>query len=87
MSTEILESCFAKYQQREQQHSRSGFNSLLLTFPVLLRPTTAAQITAHMQRVKVANFQVWKQQHLPATLTSRRQLLYREAKPKAARGF
>jgi hypothetical protein len=82
MSTEILESSFAKYKQLEQQHSKGGFTSLLLTFPVLLRPTTAAEITASMQRVKVANIQAWKQQHLPATLTSRRQLLYREAKPK-----
>lgn len=81
MSTEILESCFAKYKQLEQQHSKGGFTSLLLTFPVLLRPTTAAEISASMQRVKVADIHVWKQQHLPTTLTSRRQLLYREAKP------
>ena len=85
MSTEILESSFAKYKQREQQHSQGGFTSLLLTFPVLLRQTTAAEITAGMQRVKVADLQAWKQQHLPATLTSRRQLLYREAKPKPKR--
>lgn len=82
MSTEILESCFAKYKQLEQQHSKGGFTSLLLTFPVLLRPTTAAEITASMKRVKVADIHAWKQQHLPTTLTSRRQLLYREAKPK-----
>lgn len=84
MSTEILESSFAKYKQLEQQHSK-GFTGLLLTFPVLLRPTTAAEITARKQRVKVAEIQAWKQQHLPATLTSRRQLLYREAKPKPKR--
>jgi hypothetical protein len=82
MSTEILESCFAKYKQLEQQHSKGGFTSLLLTFPVLLRPTTAKEITASMKRVKVADIHAWKQQHLPTTLTSRRQLLYREAKPK-----
>lgn len=85
MSTEILESSFAKYKQLEQQHSKGGFTSLLLTFPVLLRPTTATEITASMQRVKIADLQAWKQQHLPATLTSRRQLLYREAKPKPKR--
>jgi hypothetical protein len=82
MSTEILESCFAKYKQLEQQHSKGGFTSLLLTFPVLLRPTTAAEITASTKRVKVTDVQAWKQQHLPATLNSRRQLLYREAKPR-----
>ena len=48
MSTEILESCFAQYKQLEQQHSKSGFTSLLLTFSVLLRPTTATEITASM---------------------------------------
>jgi hypothetical protein len=85
MSTEILESCFAKYKQLEQQHSKGGFTSLLLTFPVLLRPTTAAEITASMQRVKTKDVQAWQQQHLPATLTSRRQLLYREANPKSKR--
>jgi hypothetical protein len=85
MSTEILESCFAKYKQLEQQHSKGGFTSLLLTFPVLLRPTTAAEVTASMQRVKTKDVQAWQQQHLPATLTSRRQLLYREAKPKTKR--
>lgn len=85
MSTEILESCFAKYKQLEQQHSKGGFTSLLLAFPVLLRPTTAAEITASMQEVKNKDIQAWQQQHLPATLTSRRQLLYREANPKPKR--
>ncbi|MEX2173602.1 MAG: hypothetical protein WD872_04520 [Pirellulaceae bacterium] len=73
----ILESCFAKYKQLQQQHSKGGFTSLLLTFPVQLRPTTAAEIIASLTRVKVADVHAWKQQHLPATLTSRRQLLRR----------
>ena len=85
MSTEILESCFAKYKQLEQQHSKGGFTSLLLTFPVLLRPTTAAEITASMHSTKVADINAWKQDHLPSTLTSRRQLLYREARPNTKR--
>lgn len=85
ISTEILESCFAKFKQLEQQHSKGGFTSLLLTFPVLLRPTAAAEITASMQSVKVAAIDTWQQNHLPHTLTSRRQLLYREAKPKTTR--
>lgn len=85
MSTEILESCFAKYKQLEQQHSKGGFTSLLLTFPVLLRPTTAAEIAASMQQVKVADIDTWRKQHLPKTLTARRQLLYREARPKRKR--
>jgi hypothetical protein len=82
LSTEILESCFAKYKQLEQQHSKGGFTSLLLAFPALLRPTTAAEITAAMQCVKTKDIIAWQQRHLPATLTSRRQILYREANPK-----
>jgi hypothetical protein len=85
MSTEILESCFAKYKQLEQQHSKGGFTSLLLVFPVLLRPTTAAEIASSMQRVKTKDVTAWKQKHLTTTLTSRRQLLYREANPKRNR--
>lgn len=85
LSTEILESSFAQYKQLEQQHSKGGFTSLLLALPVLLRPTTAVEITASMKRIKVADVQTWQQQHLPTTLTARRQLLYREAKPKLRR--
>lgn len=85
LSTEILESCFAQYKQLEQQHSKGGFTSLLLALPVLLRPTTAAEITASMTSIKVADVQAWQRQHLPRTLTARRQLLYREAKPKLRR--
>jgi hypothetical protein len=81
LSTEILESGFAKYKQLEQQHSKGGFTSLLLTFPVLLGPTTAGEITARLPNVKTKDIQAWQQQYLPATLTSRRQLLYREAMP------
>ena len=44
MSTEILESSFSLYKQLEKQHSKSGFTSLLLTFPTLLRPTTPKEI-------------------------------------------
>lgn len=85
MSTEILESCFGKYKQLEQQHSTGGFTSLLLTFPMLLRPTTAGEVTASMPRVQTKDIKAWQKQHLPATLTSRRQLLYRETKPKTKR--
>jgi hypothetical protein len=85
LSTEILESSFAQYKQLEQQHAKGGFTSLLLALPVLLRPTTAAEITASMQSSKVADVQAWQQQHLPTTLAARRQRLYREAKPQRRR--
>lgn len=85
MSTEILESCFGQYKHLEQQHSKGGFTSLLLCLPVLLRPTTAAEITASMQQVQTKEVRAWQQAHLPSTLTSRRQLVYREARPPRPR--
>jgi hypothetical protein len=85
MSTEIVESSFALYKQLEQQHSKSGFTSLLLTFPTLLRPTTPREVRASFARVKVADVKDWIQHHLPSTLAAKRQLVFREAraKPKA----
>jgi hypothetical protein len=81
ISTEILESSFALYKQLEQQHSKNGFTNLLLAFPTLLRETTAAEVTACLAAVKVADVKAWTKEHFPHTLTSQRQRLYREAKP------
>jgi hypothetical protein len=78
MSTEILESSFSLYKQLEKQHSKSGFTSLLLTFPTLLRPTTPKEIHAAFQRVKTADVKKWVHDHLPTTLASKRQLVFRE---------
>lgn len=82
MSTEILESSFALYKQLEQQHSKSGFTSLLLTFPTLLRATTPKEVKASFARVKVADVKAWIKQHLPSTLASKRQLAFREPRTK-----
>lgn len=80
MSTEILESSFSLYKQLEKQHSRSGFTSLLLTFPALLRPTTPKEVTASFARTKVDDVTAWVHKHLPHTLASQRQLVFREAR-------
>lgn len=80
LSTEILESSFALYKQLEQQHSKSGFTNLLLTFPTLLRETTATEVTACFAAAKVADVKAWTKEHFPNTLTAQRQRLYREAK-------
>jgi hypothetical protein len=85
LSTEILESSFALYKQLEQQHSKSGFTNLLLTFPTLLRETTATEVTACFAQAKVADVKAWTKEHFPSTLTSQRQRLYREAKPNNKR--
>ena len=82
ISTEILESAFALYKQLEQQHSKSGFTSLLLTFPTLLCETTAKEVTDCFARVKVADVKAWAKEHLPNTLASQRQRMFREANRK-----
>jgi hypothetical protein len=82
MSTEILESSFALYKQLEQQHSKSGFTNLLLTFPTLLRATTPKEVIASFARVKVADVKAWTTEHLPSTLASKRQLAFREPRTK-----
>jgi hypothetical protein len=82
MSTEILESSFSLYKQLEKQHSKSGFTSLLLTFPTLLRNTTPKEVTASLIRVKVADVKQWVKENLPCTLASKRQLIFREPRTK-----
>jgi hypothetical protein len=59
ISTEILESSFALYKQLEQQHAKSGFTNLLLTFPTLLQETTAEEVIACFAVVKVADIKAW----------------------------
>lgn len=81
LSTEILESSFALYKQLEGQHSKSGFTNLLLSFPTLLRDTTAAEVIACFASVKVADIKAWTKAHFPNTLTSKRQRMYQAAKP------
>lgn len=82
MSTEILESSFSLYKQLEKQHSKSGFTSLLLTFPTLLRNTTSKEVTASLGRVKMADVKQWAAENLPCTLASKRQLVFREPRTK-----
>lgn len=82
MSTEILESAFARYKQLEKQHSKNGFTSLLLTLPTLLRSTTPEEITASFSRVKTEDVKAWVKENLSTTLTAKRQLMFREAGPR-----
>jgi len=82
ISTEILESSFSCYKQLEQQHSKSGFTSLILVFPTLLRTTTAREVTACFAKIKVSDVKAWVKEHLPKTLASQRQRMFREANPK-----
>jgi hypothetical protein len=81
ISTEVLESTFSYYKQLEQQHSKSGFTSLLLAFPTLLQETTQSEVTSIFANVKVSDVKAWTKEHLPDTLTAQRQRMFREAKP------
>jgi hypothetical protein len=78
ISSEILESSFGAYKQLEQQHARSGYTQLILTFPVLFKPVTAAEIRRSFSRVKVADVQAWVEKWLPKTLDARRLAAYVE---------
>lgn len=78
LSTEILESSFARYKQLERQHSKSGFTSLIATFGSLLRDATPATIRSAFTRVKVKDVHQWIKDNLPKTLTAKRLITYRE---------
>ena len=80
MSTEILESSFALYKQLEKQHSKSGFTGLLLTYPILLRPTDTQEVRASFARIKVADVRALDRRAPPQHLASKRQLMFREAR-------
>jgi hypothetical protein len=81
-NTEVLESGFSLYKQLEQQHSKSGFTSLLLAFPTLLRETNQSEVTKIFATVKVSHVKAWTKEYLSDTLTAQRQRMFREAKPR-----
>ena len=78
LSTEILESSFGLYKQLERQHSKGGFTSLLAAFGSLLRPATPETVREALGRVSVKDVRQWVKQHLPETLTAKRQAAFRE---------
>jgi hypothetical protein len=80
LSTEILESIFGLYKQLEQQHSKSGFTSLLACLPALLKPTTPEAVSEAFQRVSAKDVKSWIQKHFGSTVNSRRQAAYAEHK-------
>jgi hypothetical protein len=85
LSTEILESCFAKYKQMERQHAKGGFTSLLGSFAALLKPTTPDEVTKAFAKVKVKDVKTWIDKNLGTTLGSRRRTTYQEHQ-KAKKG-
>lgn len=73
-STEILESCFARFKNLERQHSKGGFTSLLAAFPTLLRKATPETIKEAFTRVHVKDVKRWVHDNLGETLTSKRRV-------------
>lgn len=80
MSTEILESTFGLYKQLEKQHSKSGFTSLLLCLPALLRSATPESVTEAFGRVSNEDVAKWIKANFPSTVNARRQAAMAEYK-------
>jgi hypothetical protein len=81
LSTEIVESSFAKYKNLERQHSKQGFTGLLLAFAALLTRVTPEKIRATFATSLVRNVRHWIRDHLGPTLASKRTIAYRDCKP------
>lgn len=79
LSTEILESSFGLFKQRERQHSKGGFTSLLAAFGALLKPATPASVRRDFARVSVQQMRTWVTNNLKTTLASKRQTAYAES--------
>lgn len=78
MSSEILESSFARFKTFEQFHARSGFTQVLLAFPCLLKRTTKSEIVRAFAKTKVKDTKAWMEERMPKTHDGRRQSAYRE---------
>ena len=78
MSTEILESSFGLFKRLERQHGKGGFTSLLAAYGCLFHASTPQTIRRDFAQVKVKAMRAWVDQKLGKTLTSKRQLAYRE---------
>jgi hypothetical protein len=85
MSTEILESSLSSYKALEKQHSKQGFSSLIMTFPVLLKKTNAKEILHAFKTTKVDDVREWTKTQIGTTLHAKRQQAYTEARPPKPR--
>lgn len=73
-STEVLESCFGKMKELEQQQSRGGFTSLVIAFGALLADTTSRFIKSAMQHSATQDVYQWCTENLGITLFGKRKL-------------
>jgi len=82
MSTEILESSLSSYKALEKQHSKQGFSSLIMTFPVLLKKIGAKEILHAFKETKVEDVREWTKTQIGTTLHAKRQQAYNESRPR-----
>ena len=80
LSTEILESLFARFKCLEGQHSKSGFTRLVAAIPTFCRNVTGPLVRKAFGKVKSNDLQLWITNAIPTTLASKRNLAYREYK-------
>jgi len=75
-STEVLESCFAKFKVLERDQARGGFTGLLLAFGALLTKTTEETIQTTLQHSRTRDVIQWCHETLGNTLHSKRRLAF-----------
>lgn len=75
-STEVLESCFGKMKELEQQQSRGGFTSLVLAFGALLADTTSQFIKSALPQSATHHVSQWCRENLGTTLFAKRKLAF-----------
>ena len=80
LSTEILESSFARYKQLEGQHAKGGFTSLVAAFAGLLQDPTPETIRENFARCSNKDLKQWLKKNLEQTVASKRVAVYREMK-------
>jgi len=75
-STEVLESCFGKLKALEQQHSLSGFTSLILSLAALVSHNTADVIADAFETIRTNDVWTWCRTVLGRSVQSLRKLAY-----------
>jgi hypothetical protein len=84
-SSEVLESCFAKFKALERDQCRGGFTSLVLAFGSLLIEKSADVIAAALRRCPTHAVVEWCRKNLGPTLASKRKAIYQYCATKTGR--
>lgn len=82
LSTEVIESTFARYKQLIRQHVKWGLSSLLVVMPMLLKPVTATEVLHRLPHTSVKDVQSWVDTNLGCTFESKRRNLYQGERKK-----